>query len=75
MPGLQRKLNTNGLATTPVLFLLYIRFDSENGNRIDLPALQFRAATHDLDIARVAEQAVAFLGGELLDDAATSQNL
>jgi hypothetical protein len=38
-----------------------ILFDSENGNRIGLPARQFRAATHDLDIARVAEQAVAFL--------------
>ncbi len=41
----------------------YIRFDSEKGNRIGLPARQFRAATHDLDIAHVAEQAVAFLGG------------
>ena len=34
-----------------------------------LTARPFRAATHDLDIARIAEQTVAFLGGQLLDDA------
>ena len=39
------------------------------GNRIALPGRQFRAATHDLDIARVTEQPVAFPGGQLLDDA------
>ncbi len=38
-------------------------------NRIDLPFRQFRAATHDIDAARVAEQAVALPGGQFLDDA------
>ena len=47
----------------------YTRFDIQERNRIDLAARQFRAATHDLDIAGVAEQAVAFPGGQLLDDA------
>lgn len=47
----------------------YTRFDIQERNRIDLAARQFRAATHDLDIALVAEQAVTLLGGELFDDA------
>jgi len=37
--------------------------------RIDLPTRQFSAAAHELDIARVAEQAVALLSGQLFDDA------
>jgi len=34
-----------------------------------LPTWQFRTTTHDLDIGRIAEQAGALLGGQLLDDA------
>lgn len=38
-------------------------------NQIDLLARQLRAATHDFDIARIAEQTVAFLGSQFIDDA------
>ena len=48
---------------------LHIRFDCENGIRVDLPARQLRAATHDLDIACVTEQSIALLSSQLLDDA------
>ncbi len=48
------KTDTKGVAKTPGPVSPFIRFESEN--RIDLPARQFRAAIHDLDIARIAEQ-------------------
>ena len=41
----------------------------EYPNRTGLPSRQFRAAIHDLDIAGIAEEAVALPGGQLLDDA------
>jgi hypothetical protein len=34
----------------------------------DLPARQFRTETHDLHIASIAKDSVAFLGGKLFHD-------